>query len=97
VRYTTELTEPVDFYLRGEEYSAQLAHFVDRVRARRLDGINTFESAVETDKLIERMIEDSQRGPSVRLSDEVAAPAPSRRSFGTRLRDAARALTAAGK
>jgi hypothetical protein len=43
------------------------------------------------------MIEDSQRGPSVRLSDEVAAPAPSRRSFGTRLRDAARALTAAGK
>ncbi len=97
VRYTTELTEPVDFYLRGEEYSAQLAHFVDRVRARRLDGINTFESAVETDKLIERMIEDSRRGPSVRLSDEVAAPAPSRRSFGTRLRDAARALTAAGK
>ena len=24
VRYTTELTEPVGFYLRGEEYSAQL-------------------------------------------------------------------------
>ena len=24
VRYTTELTEPVDFYVRGEEYSAQI-------------------------------------------------------------------------
>ena len=24
VRYTTELTEPVGFYLRGEEYSAQI-------------------------------------------------------------------------
>ncbi|MBN9126720.1 MAG: Gfo/Idh/MocA family oxidoreductase, partial [Nitrosospira sp.] len=28
VRYTTELTEPVWFYLRGEEYSAQLDYFV---------------------------------------------------------------------
>ena len=29
VRYTTELTEPVWFYLRGEEYSAQIDHFVN--------------------------------------------------------------------
>ena len=26
-RYTTSLTNPVQFYLRGEEYSAQLEHF----------------------------------------------------------------------
>ena len=31
VRYGTELTEPVGFYLRGEEYSAQIDHFVERV------------------------------------------------------------------
>ena len=35
VRYTTELTDPVWFYLRGEEYSAQLDAFVQRVAARR--------------------------------------------------------------
>ena len=35
VRYTTELTEPVGFYLRGEEYSAQLDHFVRRIEDRR--------------------------------------------------------------
>jgi scyllo-inositol 2-dehydrogenase (NADP+) len=28
VRYTTELTSPVWFYVRGEEYSAQIDHFV---------------------------------------------------------------------
>src|ERR1700733_4376399 len=28
VRYTTEPTDPVGFYLRGEEYSAQIDHFV---------------------------------------------------------------------
>ena len=33
VRYTTELTEPVWFYLRGEEYSAQIDAFVDAGRA----------------------------------------------------------------
>lgn len=96
VRYTTELTDQVDFYLRGEEYTAQLAHFVERVRAKQIDGINTFGSAVETDKLIERMIEDSRRGPGVRLSEEIAAPKVVKRSFGKRLKDAVRAFGASG-
>ena len=34
VRYATELTEPVGFYLRGEEYSAQIEHFAELRRAR---------------------------------------------------------------
>jgi predicted dehydrogenase len=38
VRYTTELTEPVGFYLRGEEYSAQIEHFIERVAEQRPDG-----------------------------------------------------------
>lgn len=90
VRYTTELTEQVDFYLRGEEYTAQLAHFVERVGAGAADGINTFESAVVTDRLIERMIDDSRRGPRVLLSDEVIKQEPVRRSLPARIRDAAR-------
>ena len=45
VRYTTELTEPVWFYLRGEEYSAQLESLRERVEDSRAEGMNSFESA----------------------------------------------------
>ena len=52
VRYTTELTEEVWYYLRGEEYSAQIDHFVKSIQARRLDGENTFRSALQTDRIV---------------------------------------------
>lgn len=92
VRYTTELTEPVDFYLRGEEYTAQLVHFVERVRAGEHDGLNTFESAVQTDKLIESMIEDSRRGAGVDLAGARQAVRQRKRPLSVRVRAAARAL-----
>lgn len=52
VRYTTDLTPEVWFYLRGEEYSAQLDYFAQSVKQRRLDGVNTFASALEADRLV---------------------------------------------
>src|SRR6476469_5577077 len=64
VRYTTDLTPPVWFYVRGEEYSAELDHFVRSVAAR-LDGAtqtthqNSFPSAAVTDQVIELMIADA--------------------------------------
>lgn len=64
VRYTTELTDPVWFYLRGEEYSAQLDHFVEKVAAGRLDGENTFASASVTDEVLEMLTTDAARGAS---------------------------------
>ena len=51
-RYTTELTDEVWFYLRGEEYSAQIDHFAQSITARRIDGENTFRSALETDRVV---------------------------------------------
>jgi len=51
VRYTTDLTKEVWYYLRGEEYSAQIDHFVKNVAAGRLDGENTFRSALAADPL----------------------------------------------
>lgn len=60
VKYTTELTEPTPFYLRGEEYTAQLDHFVRRVADRQVVGTNDFASAVMTDRLIERMRADAE-------------------------------------
>jgi len=64
MRYTTELTEPVWFYLRGEEYSAQLDHFVKRIVCEELEGINTFESAAVTDRVLELLTIDAAAGPS---------------------------------
>ncbi len=53
VRYITDLQEEVDFYLRGEEYSAQLDHFVKALSGAAPNNINTFRSAAQTDKAIE--------------------------------------------
>jgi scyllo-inositol 2-dehydrogenase (NADP+) len=58
-RYTTDLTDPVWFYLRGEEYSAQLHHFVDAIKMGSLDTRSTFRSAAETDLVISAMVRDS--------------------------------------
>lgn len=60
VRYITELAEPVEFYLRGEEYSAQLRAFVDAVAARDPRAVrSSFASAALTDAMIEMVLADS--------------------------------------
>lgn len=59
IRYTTDLTAPVWFYLRGEEYSAQLDAFVQRVEERRTEGLNGFAGAAVTDRVIAMMIADA--------------------------------------
>jgi scyllo-inositol 2-dehydrogenase (NADP+) len=60
-RYTTDLTEPVWFYLRGEEYSAQVSHFVETIKAGRMDTRSTFRSAVDTDLVLSAMVKDADR------------------------------------
>jgi predicted dehydrogenase len=52
-KYITDLTEQVDFYLRGEEYSAQLDYFIKAIEGKVPNTINTFESAWLTDKAID--------------------------------------------
>ncbi len=66
VHYTTDLTPPVWFYVRGEEYSAELDHFVRSVAARTSGqpdvaarDLNSFASAAVTDRVIELMIHDA--------------------------------------
>lgn len=63
VRYTTDLTDQVWFYLRGEEYSAQLDYFIRSIEQARVDeNINSFENALMTDKVISMMVSDAERG-----------------------------------
>lgn len=59
VKYVTDLTEEVWFYLRGEEYSAQMDHFIKAVQGKAANDINTFESAWYTDNAIQ-LIKNAQ-------------------------------------
>jgi predicted dehydrogenase len=78
VRYTTELTEPVWFYLRGEEYSAQLDYFVRCIAENRaVDNVNSFESAVITDNIMSMVIADATARAS--RSGEVVPEIPSKK------------------
>lgn len=60
IKYITDFAIPVNFYLRGEEYSAQIDNFVDCILKNRQTEINSFRQAVLTDKVIEILIADSK-------------------------------------
>ena len=61
-RYITDLQAPVSYYLRGEEYSAQVDAFVEAVDKRNPHPQNSFESAYATDWTIDRIIERDKAG-----------------------------------
>jgi len=62
IRYITDLQEPVAYYLRGEEYTAQIDAFVDAVEAGSDSRENTFASAADTDKVIEMIVAAARHG-----------------------------------
>ena len=55
IKHINELTEEVEFYLRGEEYSAQIDYFLGSIEGRFKNNKNTFETALKTDQIIERI------------------------------------------
>jgi predicted dehydrogenase len=72
VRYTTDLTEAVWFYLRGEEYSAQLDYFVRCIEGKcASDNVNSFENAMMTDRVIAMMIADVKGGQKSDAQPEI--------------------------
>lgn len=88
VKYTTELTDAPWFYLRGEEYSAQLDSFVRRVISGATDGLNDFISAAATDASIAMIVDDAARGATVSGPDRatsVSRPLPARARKAWRL------------
>jgi predicted dehydrogenase len=60
IKYITDLAIPVQFYLRGEEYSAQMENFINCIKVKKQTDVNTFEQGLYTDKVIELIIEDSK-------------------------------------
>jgi len=64
-RYITELQEPVAFYLRGEEYSAQIEAFIAAIKKdpqvkASASGENGFASAWETDRVVDQIMKMAQ-------------------------------------
>jgi scyllo-inositol 2-dehydrogenase (NADP+) len=86
VKYTTDLTEPVWYYLRGEEYSAQVDAFVQRILAGETEGRNSFADALRTDKVLAMILADSQKAPATRSDEDLAGSAPEPRGWRTRFR-----------
>jgi len=56
IKYITEFALPVNFHLRGEEYSAQIDCFVDNIIKKNIGQYNLFEQGLYTDKVIEMII-----------------------------------------
>jgi predicted dehydrogenase len=62
VRYITDLQPPVRYYLRGEEYSAQVDSFIDAVQRRTAVHENSFASAYEADRVVDLIAQAAQVG-----------------------------------
>ncbi|MDE3212744.1 MAG: Gfo/Idh/MocA family oxidoreductase [Bacteroidota bacterium] len=60
-RSIAEFAIPVNFYLRGEEYSAQIEYFVANVLRKRPGAYNTFEQGLYTDKIIELILDNAKQ------------------------------------
>jgi predicted dehydrogenase len=85
-RYTTELTRPVWFYVRGEEYSAQVEHFVECIKTGST-ALSNFRSAADTVRVAAMMREDAN-GSFVNAAgngNQASSPVPTPdRPAGTR-------------
>ncbi len=60
-KYITDFAIPISFYLRGEEYSAQIDYFIDCIKNKKSGTYNSFEQGLFTDKVIEMIIADSKK------------------------------------
>lgn len=58
--YITDQTEPVWYNLRGEEYSSQIAYFVNNIKNSGLNNPNSFESTLKTEKIIDLLLKDAE-------------------------------------
>jgi hypothetical protein len=68
------LTEPVWFYLRGEEYSMQIDHFARCIKDRNHLPVSSFETALQTDIVLNKMIEDASVVRTIDDTNEAASP-----------------------
>jgi predicted dehydrogenase len=61
-RYITELQAPTAYYLRGEEYTAQIDAFVEAIERGIADHENSFASASEADRVVDLVQRAAKEG-----------------------------------
>lgn len=60
-KYITDFALPVNYHLRGEEYSAQIDYFVNNILNKKQGTYNTFEQGFYTDKVIEMILDKAKQ------------------------------------
>lgn len=63
--YITDIFEPVPFYVRGNEFSRQLYHFVDLITGKEKENICTFADALKTHVVIDEMFVDADANSTI--------------------------------
>lgn len=58
IKYITDVTKNVNFYLRGEEYSAQMDYFFNCIKSGAIENINSFREGYLTDEAIALLFND---------------------------------------
>jgi len=58
IRYVTDFSESVRFYVRGNEFTRQLDYFIDCILGKETNNIATFEDALITDQIMENIVRD---------------------------------------
>jgi predicted dehydrogenase len=58
VKYITDVFKPVQFYVRGNEFTSQLYHFIDCIVDSKKDCNCSFKDAADTLDVIEQIFED---------------------------------------
>lgn len=88
VRYTTELTDEVDFYVRGEEYTAQLDTWLKRIADHAVTGLSDFDEASITDEVLHAILNSADGNVRTldRPQDGHSSQAPGKTGFWSRLR-----------
>lgn len=63
IKYLTDLLEPIQFYLRGEEYSLQIEYFFKCIeKGETTNNVNSFAEALKTDIVIDMIIKNAFKG-----------------------------------
>ncbi len=58
IRYVTDFSESVRFYVRGNEFTRQLDYFIDCMLGKETNNISTFADALITDQIMENIVQD---------------------------------------
>lgn len=90
-RYITDFAKSVRFYVRGNEFSRQLDYFIDCIQNKEFENISSFEEALKTDTVMERIVVDAKTSSNSEIdtkrNDNGILHSGKRRWFGKRILD----------